>query len=413
MELLRNRSLLVIGVAESISNVGNWLTMMALFALLIFRGEGGVAASSGIMLAGLGPMLIASPVAGWLSDRYDRKWLMIASQFLSALPVLGLLFFQEDVAVYLLVALQSLFFTLMMPARQAAVPSLVAAEQLTRANAFLQQLSSFIKVGAPMTGGALVALVGPTQALLLDLLTFFIATGILLMLPPLPVPNEQDTETQPSNSKTKSASLTIWPVIRNSTELKLLFVSMFLGIVVVMGFDVLGSVYIRDVLLADERFFGLMVGLVGAGSLLSAFWLMARGSRHMWRDVWVGMGLLSAIPLLLAVGTVTTTEVGRGLAVVASFIGGVGNGLLVVQVATLLQHLSPPAMLGRLGGIFQSTIVAGQLITILSTPLLVPHWLSITAYFAASTCLMWGVILLIIWFRREQRRGQRMSFGAR
>ncbi len=54
--------------------------MMAVLAMVLFRGGGGVKESSLIMLAGLLPTLLFSPVAGWLCDRFDRKWLMIISE---------------------------------------------------------------------------------------------------------------------------------------------------------------------------------------------------------------------------------------------------------------------------------------------------------------------------------------------
>ena len=74
--ILNNRSLLILGLSESVSSVGSWITMMAVFAMIVFNGNGNVVQSSGIYLAGLVPTLLFSPAAGWLCDHLDRKWLM-------------------------------------------------------------------------------------------------------------------------------------------------------------------------------------------------------------------------------------------------------------------------------------------------------------------------------------------------
>lgn len=184
--LLHNRSLLLLGLAESISNVGNWVTVMAIYAIIVFHGEGGVAESSGVMLAGLGPMLLFSPVAGWLSDRFDRKWLMIISQVMSALPIIGIIVAGQGPIIYLLLALQTAFTTLMLPARQAVVPMLVPQQELARANALLQQTNSLVKIGGPILGGVIVGLFGAGNAMLLDVVSFTLAAVVLLLLPPLP-----------------------------------------------------------------------------------------------------------------------------------------------------------------------------------------------------------------------------------
>jgi len=151
--LLRNRALLIVGLAESVSGVGNWVTGLAVYALVIFRGGGGPGQASAILLAGLLPGLLFSPVAGWLCDRYDRRALMIASELLAGLAVVGLIFARRPVLIYGLLAVQAALGAVLMPARQAAVPQLVGRQELTRANALLQQLAGMVKIGGPFLAG--------------------------------------------------------------------------------------------------------------------------------------------------------------------------------------------------------------------------------------------------------------------
>ena len=71
--ILRNPRILILGLSSLISGIGNWITMMAVLAMLVFRGTGGVLESSAIFLSGLLPMLIASPAAGgWRIDLTGR-----------------------------------------------------------------------------------------------------------------------------------------------------------------------------------------------------------------------------------------------------------------------------------------------------------------------------------------------------
>lgn len=397
MNLLRqNRSLLILGLAESISNVGNWITMMALFALVMFRGEGGVVESSSIMLAGLGPMLLCGPIAGWLSDRFDRKRLMIAAQLLSALPVVALLLVGQGLLIYLLLAVQAVFISLISPARQAAVPTLVDKQDLARANAFLQQLSGFVKIGAPMLGGAIVAVFGPQTAMALDVASFLLAAAVLALLPALP-PHGQSA---PDGAR-ETAAPAFWATLRRAPRLRLLFLTLFLAVLVVMGFDILSALVVRDVLRADEGLLGLLIGVIGLGSVLAGLLVMSRKQpADPWRDVVVGLLGLAILPLTtFLAGLLPDPASARWFVAAGALIGGFGNGFVVVQVGTLLQLLSPAALLGRMSGLLQSTIAAAQLLTILATPLLVPALLSLNAIFALSAvalALLAALVALIL-----------------
>ena len=411
--VFRNRSLLILGIAESVSNTGNWITMMAVFAMIVFKGQGGVAESSGVFLAGLLPTLFFSPLAGWLCDRIDRKKLMIASELVSGLVILGLVFTDQLMLIYAILALQAFSITIMTPARQSAVPQLVQQDELTRANAFLQQLAGLIKIIAPILAGSLLAVVNPHQAILLDVLSFGLSALILTRLPDLqPAANGSSAEsvaeqaqTMPENPDSSASQPApklekLLPALKGSAQLQMLFVVAFLTISVIVGFDVLAPVYFRDIIHASEAFFGQSIGLVGLGTLISSVILMLRkGNGRPWVDVLAGVLLLGLIPLAMAAATLPGLQAqSRGLILAASLIGGVGNGLIIVQAGTLLQLLSPPVLLGRMGGIFQSTAVAGQLAGVLITPLLVPGWLSMGAYFGFSSIALLLVLIVAALF---------------
>jgi MFS family permease len=394
--ILHNRSLLTIGISESVSNIGNWITMMAVFAMIVFKGDGTVAQSSGIFLAGLVPTLFASPLAGWLLDRYDRKWLMVGSELTSGLITIGLIFTQRLELIYAVLALQSISISLMTPARQAVIPDIVSQEDLTGANALLQQLAGIIKIAAPILAGMILAVMNPHTAIVLDVFSFLASAFILSRLPSLPAHHQEAISETGSAYSVQHSKTSLVGVIFNDLYLRLLFVSTFLAIFIFIGFDVLTPLYTRDILSASEKFFGIMIGLIGIGTVGATIILMLRkGNGDPWRDIILGLLMLGIIPVVMSFGTILhNIQLTRALIIAGCLIGGFGNGMLNVQTVTLIQLLTPAHLLGRLGGAYQSTAVAGQLAGLLVTPLLVPGLMDYGNYFAASALS----VLLVVMF---------------
>jgi MFS family permease len=421
-EFLKRREILILGFSSIVSGLGNWITMMAILSLIIFQGDGGVAESSGIFLAGLLPIMLASPLAGKLADRYDRKKLMIVSEVGSGATIAIIIFTDSLWLIYLAMALQAVFVALMNPARQSALPQLVHdPAELERVNAFFQQLNSILKIVAPMVAGFLLTIMNAHQAIIVDIISFAISAVILMQLPRLlpvgggpvseavragsysdghtsteigePVPEAVWAGLKPAPTN-KNEALTF---LKDSRALRLLFISSFLSILIIVGFDILGSVYIRDVLHGDESFLGIMLSLLGVGSLITTVLVVVRKSKNRnWQDLALGVFLLAVLPLCMALGYMIQNPVlVRVLVVAAGFIGGIGNGFLMIQLSTILQITSPAEILGRLSGYFEFTLIGGQLFSVVMLPLLIPTVIDPMTYFLGSTVALWVVAGLI------------------
>jgi MFS family permease len=387
--IFTKKSLLILGTAESVSGIGDWITMMAVLAMLVFRGGGGVAASSGIFLAGLVPTLIVSPLAGWLVDRVNRKTLLIGSQLLAGLMVSGLFFTTRLEVIYVILALEAVVISVVTPTRQAVIPDLVDRDDLTKANAFLQQLAGLVKVFSPVLAGLVLSVMDPHQAILFDVASFVLSAAVLTFLPSLPPHKASVTGEQAEEIKSLESGNPL-AVMRSIPQIQILFITVFTAILGIIGFDVLSSIYTRDVLHDGEKLYGLIVSLVGIGSLVATAILMLRKKNgNPWKDMTIGFTLLGILPVAMVIGfQFNDINLAKTLLMAACFIGGIGNGLVHVQVGTIMQLVTPSNILGRVGGWLQTVMVGGQLVGLLVTPLLVPQYVSMQTFFAAMIVLI-------------------------
>lgn len=387
MSVLRNRALLLMAGAESVSTVGNWIAMQAIYALLIFQGGGGVGQSAGIYLSGLAPAMLLGPLAGWLCDRFDRRRLMIISELASGCFIALMMFTNRLEWLYALLVAESIAGTVMAPARGTIVKDVVAPADLTRANAFLQQVAALTKIGAPLLGALVVSLISPRTALFLDVVSFVLSAAILTFMPALPVGQGE----APTVADDKvSIWQTLRSILRQAPQLRLLFPFMFVLALVLVSFDISMAVYVRDVMRSGIAFTGMMASVVGLGMGAGAFALMlVKGERSLIRDYLIGLMLITCLPAVISLGTwIAVLPLARAVVLAGCFLGGLGISLANVQGSVMLQRLAPEGWLGRLSGTVGSVMTGGQVIGMVATPLLVPHVVSFGVYFGLSTLVL-------------------------
>ncbi|MCB8945610.1 MAG: MFS transporter [Ardenticatenaceae bacterium] len=194
--LLRQRpQFRLLWLASLISMMGDWFNTIASVIIVNRYTDTGLAVGALFLARALPPFLMG-PFAGVLADRFNRKTILIATDLLRAVIVLGFLFVDRPERVWLIYVLTiaqfvvSAFFE---PARAAILPTLVqGGEELLVANTLSSATWSAMLAFGAAIGGFTAALFGATTALVIDSITFFLSAILLWRITAVALPAAPD-----------------------------------------------------------------------------------------------------------------------------------------------------------------------------------------------------------------------------
>ncbi|HYO43295.1 MAG TPA: MFS transporter [Candidatus Limnocylindrales bacterium] len=182
-DLLRLPDFRRLYLAQAISDVGDGMTYLALFLLVLDQTGSTAALALMSILVALPPVTIGLFAGAW-ADRSDRRRIMVVSDTLRAVVVLGLV--PAAIAgslpvIFVLAATQAVLGTFFAPARTALVPRVVPAEGLLAANS-LGQMTRMVAgvIGAGITGviAGVAGVAWPVFAV--DAVTFLLSVLLVL-----------------------------------------------------------------------------------------------------------------------------------------------------------------------------------------------------------------------------------------
>ncbi len=162
---------------QIVSELGDWLNSIAIFTLVL-KISGTGTAMAAVMMAKLFPIVVISPLAGALVDRWDKKHIMIAADLARFFVVLGFLWVMEGGSLWVLyglVILETALAGFFEPARSAIIPSITPRKDLVAANALAGATWSAMLAFGAAAGGLLVAWFGVRAAFLIDAFTFLLS----------------------------------------------------------------------------------------------------------------------------------------------------------------------------------------------------------------------------------------------
>ncbi len=193
-----NRNFRLLWMGDIVSLFGDWFNTIAIYTLIATYTDSPFAMGL-VFVIKMGSYCVASPLAGVIADRYNRRRLMIVSDLLRCVLVLGFLGVR-DVShlpwLYVLIALQMVLGSVFRPARSASLPNITTPRELLTANALVASTwSVLLALGAAIGGGA-AAWLGTDVVFWLDSATYLLsALCIARMSIPQSKPDPRETQT--------------------------------------------------------------------------------------------------------------------------------------------------------------------------------------------------------------------------
>src|SRR5687768_6371857 len=182
IELLRrNRSFRQLWLGQVVSQMGDWFDTIALYTIILnLTGSG---RDVGLLLvARFVPSFLFGPLSGVVADRFSRQKIMIVTDILRAVVVLGFLFVRSADQlwlVYVLTVLQLGLSTFFEPAKTAAIPSIVEDRELVAANAISSVTWSVMLTLGAAIGGLITGWFGTDVAFILDAATYLLSAALI------------------------------------------------------------------------------------------------------------------------------------------------------------------------------------------------------------------------------------------
>lgn len=267
-EILRIRNYRLYWIGHWISLIGTWM-QSATQAWLLTRLTDDRFTLGLLGAASSAPFLFFVLAGGWLSDRHDKRQLIIVTQILSLLQALAMAYVTllgtvSPIQIIVLAAVLGVINAFDIPARQSFLIQLVGVEHLPSAIALNATAFNVARVVGPAMAGFLVAMTGEGICFLINAISYIaVVWGLYLIRPqPLPAPTDRRHDTS------------IWAGLQHiAARPDVRHVLLLVGVVSAVGvsYRTFLPAMARDVLLIDAGRYGLLMAAAGAGAGLAGF----------------------------------------------------------------------------------------------------------------------------------------------
>jgi MFS family permease len=339
----RNFRLLVIGAL--LSNAGDFMQNVAQSWLVWHLTR------SAFLLGVVGffdsiPRLLLGALGGAITDRFDRRRLLILTQTLGMIQaVVYWLAVYFNVIVYwhilVLAGLLGMVNTLNQTARQSLVNSLVPREDLSNAIALHASVFNLSRILGPSVGGLVIAIMGIAGCFFLNALSF-LALIFTLVLMELPAWDGNAGRGGLWNEIKEG-----YRYLRSNSQMFWIVSLSYVVATVGAPYVTFVPVFATNILHVGPSGFGLLMSAPGIGATAAALWLASFGDVRP-NPYWVcalvlGYGLFLG---LFAVSSYFILSLGLLVSVGFCFIA------FRASINTSLQSVTPPHLLGRVLSFF-------------------------------------------------------------
>jgi MFS family permease len=345
--LRRHRNYRLFFYGQLTSVAGTWMQNIAMAWLVVDLAPHSRGLAVGLLAAcRFGPFTVLGLFAGVVTDRFDNRHVVIATQsvqmvFSAILAAVTLLGHVQLWQVYAIAVLTGSALVFDAPSRQNLTFQMVGRDELPNAIALNSSLFNTARIFGPALAGVLIAAVGSGWCFAVNTVSFLaVLAGLLAM---------RVSELYPLLDRRRP---TMWRgtregfsyALRNRTVLVTLVMTAVFS-AVGFNFNILLPLLAKNTLEAGPRTFGIISACFGAGALVGALWAAAV-SRTTWRVMFLGAAGFGICELLIA-PVHTTVLVG-----ILLFVCGIFFTSYTANSNAAIQLASPDHIRGRVLGLY-------------------------------------------------------------
>ena len=352
---LRSRNYRLYFAGQGVSLIGTWITRIAT-SWLVYRLTNSELLLGVVSFVGQIPMLLLTPFAGVLVDRWNRHRILVVTQILSAvqslaLAILALTGVINVAELIVLQLFQGVIYAFDSPARQAFVIEMVESrEDLPNAIALNSSIFNASRIIGPTIGGLMIAAIGEGWCFMADAISYIAVIVSLLMMRF----QRADAERLPHAP--------MWEELGSGFRFTLgfapvraLLVIVAVGSVMGMPYSVLMPAIASKVLHGGAHTLGILMTASGLGALLATLYMAARHTV-------VGLGrVITVSTVILSIGLIAFSfSHSLWLSIVVLPLVGAGVMMQAAAANTILQTIVSEELRGRVMALYSVAILGTQ-----------------------------------------------------
>jgi MFS family permease len=279
LRAFRHRDFRLFYSGQAISLVGTWIQQIAL-SWLVYRTTGSAFLLGLVTFSSQIPMLVFLPLAGLISDRHDRRKIMLLAYVLASLQAttLAVLTLTGVIRVWQIVLLGFAYGAIMAfetPARQSLISQMVnSREDLPNAIALNSVLMNSGRLIGPSIAGVLLVFIGEGWCFLINAASFTAIVASVLMM-----------RLAPRTARPVHASMAQDLAVAACYAWATRPIRLFLFLVALISltaspYTVLMPIFARDIFGGDAHTLGFLVGSAGLGAVIGTVFLSTRPHVH-------------------------------------------------------------------------------------------------------------------------------------
>jgi MFS family permease len=335
-----------------VGNIGTWMQFTALGYDVAKMAPNAAVGSFYIGLLGASrmvPVLIASPFAGVVADRYPRRMILLSTNLMTALlaVLLAWALFTNTASlpvILLLSGLQAATQSFDAPARQSWVPVLVPRELVGNAIGLNSFAFNAPAVAGPPLAGILIGVAGIAPCMVLNAVVKFAVVAAIVLMQPSPA----------SSTARTSFLAAITEGVRfiyGHGVLRWIYLMLIVTALSVRSYNFLLPAYAVHVVHTDATGLGWLMAATGVGAMVGALSIAALNVRRR-ATIWFVSGTMASVGVM-ALGFTDQ----MAWALVALTCIGLGTQSFIGSSNVLVQTLAPDDMRGRVVSVYSMILL--------------------------------------------------------